>query len=95
MKRFRKLVPVTISGITTHLDAAGISRDKWTQHHGQTAAGVKVNSLSTLQIGDTTILGMPGTSAYFSAPTNDLEVASVQMLTSLGYSVAPPASAKA
>jgi len=94
MKRFRKLVPVTISGITTHLDAAGIDSSSWTQHHGKTATGTKVDSLKSLTIGETTILNMPGTNAFFSVPTDHLEVAAAQILSGLGYSVAPPAPSK-
>lgn len=90
--RFRKLVPVTIAGITTQLDAASIATSNWTAHHGKTAAGNKVNSLSSVQVGKTTILNMPGTNAFFSVPTDDLEVAAAQMLAGFGYTVTPPNS---
>jgi hypothetical protein len=83
----RSMVPVTIHGATVMIDANSIS--DWRKHHGTTAAGVKVNSLSTKQIGDSTVIGAGR--GKLSVLTDELEVVSVDLLTDLGYTVTAPA----
>ncbi|OGG76378.1 hypothetical protein A2950_00205 [Candidatus Kaiserbacteria bacterium RIFCSPLOWO2_01_FULL_55_19] len=85
-----RLVPVSINGKLIQVNAAAIAKGDCTPHHGQTAAGVKVNSARSYDIGDSSIVwasdGAPATSFL----KTDLEVFAKQKLEALGFQVTKP-----
>ena len=78
----RRMTKMSIAGATGTIDASQLTG--WKDHHGTTKTGVQVNSLSSVQVGDTTILRRSnGSVASFDSA--ELEVAAFDILTSRGY----------
>mgnify|MGYP001560266165 len=87
-KLFKKpRVPAQLeNGSKVMINLESIPLENWKTYHGTTAKGDKVHSLSGCEIGLTTILATDSGVA-FSAPTDELEIFSVQFLKDKGYAV--------
>lgn len=84
-KRIRaRLTTISIAGATARINASQLGT--WTPHHGKTIGGVKVQSLASTVVGDSTLIKRDNDSVT-SFKTNELEVMAVDMLTGLGYKV--------
>lgn len=88
--RTSKMVPVQINGTQVMIDTNSIQKKDRTQHHGQTAAGVQVNSAASIDIGDSTIVWSRDGAPAVSFLKTDLEVFATQTLLKKGFKVQPP-----
>ncbi|MBI5078042.1 MAG: hypothetical protein HZB11_01575 [Candidatus Yonathbacteria bacterium] len=52
----KAMLPITINGSKAAIDASTIPANKWYHCHGQTKAGVQVNSLQASFVGDSVIV---------------------------------------
>ena len=86
-----KVPVITNEGITAFVNPNDIPSDKWEHHHGQTATGIKVNSLLSFKVGDSLLLRTK-TSLTLSVSQDEFEVAAVQLLTDMGYEITVPAT---
>jgi hypothetical protein len=87
------LVPVTLKpGFTVRMDANSIPHSAWNNHHGKTAAGVQVNSPSTIQVGET-VLTKTAAGHISAMPADDFEVMATQFLQGKGLKIETPTQA--
>lgn len=87
--RRSRLVPVAIAGKQVMIDANSIGKGDQTTHHGETAAGAKVNSARSYGIGDSTIVWPADGAPPVSFKNDDLEVLATQFLANRGLVVTP------
>ena len=86
-----KTVPIILdTGITATMKPQDIPEDKWSHHHGKTAAGQQVNSLQSATIGKSLILRKNTGGPVLSVSQAEFEVAAVQILAGMGYKMQAP-----
>ena len=73
--KFQKFVPVILAGgIKATVNPNDIDESKWKHHHGKTAAGVQVNSMQSIQVGDSVLLRQKTGAPAISVAADELEV---------------------
>jgi hypothetical protein len=73
----KAMLPITINGSKAAVDASTIHANKWYHCHGQTNAGVQVNSLQIAFVGESVIVKRPdGFETSFDA--NEFDVLSAK-----------------
>lgn len=86
----QKVVPVIFAdGINGFINPNTIPDSKWNYHHGKTATGQKVNSMKTTKIGESLLI-QGNTGPTLSVTQDEFEVAAMQILTEMGYSIKSP-----
>ena len=81
-------IPVTLaSGINVLVDPSSIPSKNWTDHHGTSANGTEVESLSSTKIPGSDSMLLDNGSVMLRASEPEMEVFCTQYLKNSGFSV--------
>lgn len=84
-----RTIKAMIAGLAVPVAIDSLKSDQFTMHHGTTPAGKQINSLGSLDIGDTTFVRKQNGQKH-DYNMDEFDLMSVQRLEAKGYKITPP-----